>query len=251
MDVGNIARGISIWGLPVLFAIIFHEVAHGWVAEKFGDSTARRAGRITLNPISHIDPIGTVLLPLILIVMGSKFLFGWAKPVPVNFSALRNPKRDMIWVALSGPGTNFVLASLSAIIIRIMIVFSPDFVQSLFGDNSANELTGNIGLAYQFFTPIFYMLCASVFINIVLMILNLIPVPPLDGGRILVGLLPPRAAYQYSKVEPYGIMIIALLLFMIPFTKMLFSTFIVVFLNLFSLMAGISVYSVLALKGFI
>lgn len=237
MDVGTIAKGVSVYAVPVLFAVILHEVAHGWVAEKFGDSTARRAGRLTLNPIKHIDPIGTVLLPLILIVMGSKYLFGWAKPVPVNFSALRNPKRDMIWVALSGPGTNFCLGILSALLLRLIIFFEPSAVV-LANKDVPPEVLRDMGMGVSVMVPIVLMLIASVWINSVLMVLNMIPVPPLDGGRVLVGLLPPRAAYSYSKVEPFGIIIIVLLVFMIPFTQQLFYAFISAFVSLFFLVAS-------------
>ena len=237
MDAANIARGISIWGLPVLFAIIFHEVAHGWVAEKFGYSTARRAGRITLNPISHIDLIGTVLLPLILIAVGSKFLFGWAKPVPVNFSALRNPKRDMIWVALSGPGTNFALALLSAIALRLIIIVEPNAVMMANQDVAPAALR-EMGATVSVLVPIVLMLIASIWINCVLMVLNLIPVPPLDGGRVLVGILPPSAAYSYSKVEPFGFMIVILLVFMLPQSQAIFYGIIRIFVSLFFMVAS-------------
>ncbi len=236
MDIGGIARGISIYAVPVLLAIILHEVAHGWVAEKFGDSTARRAGRITLNPISHIDIIGTIILPLALIVMGSKFLFGWAKPVPVNFAALRNPKRHMIWVALSGPGTNFVLAFMSALLLRLIVTINPD-VWLLVQNDASPEALRQLGMGVSLLVPLALMLNASIIINCVLMVLNLIPVPPLDGGRVAVGLLPDRAAYGYSRVEPFGIFIVLILIFVLEPTRIIFQKFILGFVTLFYVIA--------------
>lgn len=237
MDVANIARNISIYAPGALMAIILHEVAHGWVAEKFGDSTARRAGRLTLNPFSHIDPIGTVLLPLILIVTGSHYLFGWAKPVPVTFSALRDPKRDMVWVALSGPGTNFALALLSALALRLIIFIEPNAVM-MANQDVAPAVLREMGVAVSLLVPITLMLTASIWINCVLMVLNLIPVPPLDGGRVLVGILPPRAAYSYSKVEPFGFLIVIMLVFMLPMSQAIFYNIIKIFVSLFFMVAS-------------
>ena len=237
MDIGLIAKGISVWAVPVLMAIILHEVAHGWMAEKFGDNTARKAGRITLNPLSHVDPIGTVILPLVLLIMKSPFLFGWAKPVPVNFAALRNPKRDMIWVSLAGPGTNFFLALASAILIRVIIVLEPNAINFANSEVSP-EVLRDIGVGVSILVPILLMLKASIIINSVLMVLNLIPVPPLDGGRVLVGMLPRNAAYSYSKVEPFGIFIVLALIFFLPPTKELFLGFINFFITIFSMVAA-------------
>ena len=192
MDIDHIVQNITIWALPVLFAVVLHEVAHGWVADKLGDNTARFMGRLTLNPIKHIDPVGTLLIPIILVVAGSPFLFGYAKPVPVDFRKLNNPKRDMIWVALAGPATNLLLAILSMLTLMLAI---------------------HLPYSLHFFAePLALMSQASIIINMVLCIFNLLPLPPLDGGRVAVGLLPGPLAYQLSRIEPFGFMIIVLLL---------------------------------------
>ena len=182
----NTVQVIAIWALPVLFAITVHEVAHGWVAKKLGDPTAMMMGRLTLNPLKHIDPIGTVLVPLALVLMGG-FIFGWAKPVPVTWANLRNPKRDMALVALAGPLANLVMAFGWALIMKVGFMLGDDF--SL--------------LAW----PLIYMGGAGIAINGVLMLLNLLPVPPLDGGRVMAGLLPGPWAWKLSRIEPYGLMI--------------------------------------------
>ncbi len=194
MDIDEILHGISIWALPVMLAIVLHEVAHGWVADRLGDDTARWMGRLTLNPLKHIDPVGTILVPLLLLVFGSPILFGYAKPVPVNFRKLRNPKRDMVWVALAGPATNIVLALASTALLAAT-TFLPLNMEWLA-------------------IPVASMCYASILINLVLCIFNLIPIPPLDGGRVAVGLLPGRFAYPLSRIEPYGFVIIIVLLFM-------------------------------------
>ncbi len=193
-------RQISIWALPVLVAIIFHEVAHGWVAFRLGDPTAARMGRLTLNPISHIDLFGTILLPLMLILARAPFVFGYAKPVPVNFYNLNHPKRDMVWVALAGPLTNILLALASALGLK--------FLLSL-------EWSPQAPLAALFvavLTPIALMAQYSVIINVVLAVFNIFPIPPLDGGRVLVGLLPEPHSSILARVEPYGFLIILVLL---------------------------------------
>lgn len=173
---------LLIYAIPILFAITVHEVAHGWVAEKFGDTTARRLGRITLNPLKHIDPIGTVIVPLVLLWAGG-FIFGWAKPVPVTWHNLRNPKRDMAFVAIAGPVANLLMAFLWGMLSKFMI-----------------------------YPPLLMMAHVGVAVNLVFMILNLIPIPPLDGSRVLVSLLPNSIAYFFHKMEPYGMMILVLLI---------------------------------------
>ena len=194
MDIDAIVRGISIWALPVVLAVILHEVAHGWVADRLGDNTARFMGRLTLNPLKHIDPIGTILIPIMLLVAGSPFLFGYAKPVPVDMRKLNNPRRDMVWVAAAGPATNLILALASTLLLALA-------VQMPQGMNWMAE-------------PLALMCQASIIINLVLCIFNLIPLPPLDGGRVAVGLLPGPMAYQLARLEPYGFMIIVALLFL-------------------------------------
>ena len=182
---------IAILALPVLFGVIFHEVAHGWVANKLGDPTAARMGRLTLNPIPHVDLFGTIILPLLLYISGSRFLFGYAKPVPVNFQNLRNPKRDMIWVALAGPMTNIFLALASLYLLKFA--------------NGAEA-------QYSALMPLLLIAQVSVEINVMLATFNLFPVPPLDGGRVLVGLLPRRLSAAVARIEPFGFLIILLLL---------------------------------------
>lgn len=175
---------IAIYALPVIFAITVHEAAHGFAARFFGDMTADRAGRITLNPLKHIDPIGTILVPALTLLVGG-ILFGWAKPVPVDFSRLRNPKRDMLWVAAAGPASNFVMALFWALMIKLSV-------------SSPNIYSEPMALMGQ----------AGVMINVVLMVLNLLPLPPLDGGRIAVSLLPNHMAYKYAQVERFGLIIL-------------------------------------------
>ncbi len=195
--VAEYVQQISIWAIPVLIAIVFHEVAHGWVAFRLGDPTAARMGRLTLNPISHIDLFGTVIFPLLLIIARAPFLFGYAKPVPVNFLNLRNPKKDMVWVALAGPATNIILAFVSFLLLKILVSL---------------ELPRDGSFASTVVIPLIYMLRASASINIVLAVFNTFPVPPLDGGRVLVGLLPEPHSTTVARVEPYGFLIILVLL---------------------------------------
>ncbi|MBT9567312.1 MAG: site-2 protease family protein [Thiobacillus sp.] len=192
----SLIQKIAVFALPVIFAITLHEAAHGYVARYFGDTTAAALGRITLNPIKHIDPVGTILVPLVILIaskllMGGGILFGWAKPVPINFGQLRRPKQDMLWVAAAGPGVNLLMAILWALVIQVGYALGSGFASA----------------------PLILMGAAGVFINVILMALNLIPLPPLDGGRIAVSLLPVRQAIQFSKLEPYGLFILLGLLF--------------------------------------
>lgn len=185
MDLAQIIQTVAIYALPVLFAITVHEAAHGYAALHFGDNTAHMLGRITLNPIKHIDPVGTIAMPLLLYFATSgAFLFGYAKPVPVNFGRLRNPKRDMVWVALAGPGANLIQAIVWTVALYLML-FS--------------------GVEERFFTD---MCKAGVLVNLVMFAFNLFPLPPLDGGRILVGLLPHNLAWQVSRIEPWGFFVV-------------------------------------------
>ena len=191
----TLIQKIAVFALPVIFAITLHEAAHGYVARFFGDMTAAIQGRITANPLKHIDPVGTILVPLVILLTskllgGGAILFGWAKPVPVNFAHLRRPKQDMLWVAAAGPGMNFVMAVFWALMIQM-----------------------GHALANNFSVPLMLMGAAGVFINVILMALNLIPLPPLDGGRIAVSLLPMKQAISFSKIEPYGFFILLGLLF--------------------------------------
>jgi Zn-dependent protease len=189
----SIIQTISIIALPLLLGVILHEVAHGWVANKLGDPTARLSGRLTLNPLAHIDPIGSILIPGILIFTHSPFLFGYAKPVPVNFRNLRNPKKDMIWVALAGSVTNLLLALSFSLVHRMLM--------------AAGSLW-ELAPAQALLQPLVLMLRYGVVVNVVLAVFNMIPIPPLDGGRVMTGLLPVQAAYRYSKIEPYGFFIL-------------------------------------------
>jgi Zn-dependent protease len=185
MDIANLIQTVAIYALPVLFAITVHEAAHGYAAMHFGDPTAHMMGRITLNPLKHIDPMGTVLMPLMLyFATGGAFLFGYAKPVPVNFGRLRHPKRDMVWVALAGPGANLAQAVLWTVLAYVLVA---------------------MGVQERFFLE---MTQAGLMVNLVMFAFNLFPLPPLDGGRILVGLLPMKQALMVSRLEPYGFFIV-------------------------------------------
>lgn len=189
----SLTQKIVLFGLPLLFAITVHETAHGFVAKLCGDRTAQMMGRLTLNPIKHIDPIGTLLIPAVMLMV-SNFVFGWAKPVPVTWQNLKNPKRDMALVALAGPGANLLMALMWAIVAKIALSIN---VNPQVGPDAALFIMGQAGI----------------FINLLLMVLNLLPIPPLDGSRVLTTLLPPKAAYQYNRLEPYGFFILLFLMF--------------------------------------
>ncbi len=191
MDVSQLAQTLAIYSLPVLFAITLHEAAHGYVARHFGDMTAYAQGRISLNPARHIDWIGTVVVPLVILLLSSgRFLFGWAKPVPVNYSALRRPKQHMLWVAAAGPASNLAMALGWALLLKLTALLPANW----------------------FSVPMALMAEAGILVNLVFMFLNLLPILPLDGGRILASLLPSRMAWQYSRLEPWGLPLLLLLL---------------------------------------
>jgi len=196
LDIAGLIQVIALGAIPIAFAITLHEAAHGYAARHFGDMTAAQAGRISLNPLRHIDPVGTIAVPLLILVTskllgGGGLLFGWAKPVPVNFGQLRNPKRDMLWVAAAGPGANLFMAVCWALVLKLVMIGGETYF------SAALKGMAEIGIV----------------INVVLMILNLFPLPPLDGGRIAISLLPERLAWRFAMVEPYGFIILLMLLF--------------------------------------
>lgn len=185
--------GLSVWVLPLLIAITFHEAAHGFVAWRLGDNTARQLGRVSFNPLKHIDPFGTVILPGVLLLSHSPFVFGYAKPVPVNFRNLNHPRLDMVWVALAGPATNILLAIATGFAFHLLPLVPADYAKWV-ADNLKNSLL----------------------INAVLAVFNMLPIPPLDGGRVAVGLLPNFLAYPLARLEPYGMLILIGALILLP-----------------------------------
>jgi Zn-dependent protease len=185
------AQQIAAWVMPVLLAITVHETAHGWVARSFGDKTAEMLGRLTLNPIKHIDPVGTILVPALMLLLPGGFVFGWAKPVPVDWRNFKHPKQDMAWVAAAGPASNLIMAVAWALAARIALGLPADNWIAL---------------------PLLFMGVAGIFINTILMVLNLLPLPPLDGGRVVTGLLPAGYAHKFARIEPYGFFILVALL---------------------------------------
>jgi Zn-dependent protease len=213
-DINSAVHALSVWALPVLFAITLHEAAHGFVAWKKGDDTAYMLGRVTFNPLRHVDLWGTILIPAFLLLTRAPFLFGWAKPVPVNFHRLDHPRRDMVWVAAAGPAVNLALAYVSALALHLAPAL-PASAAGWVGQNLVN----------------------SILINLVLAVFNMIPLPPLDGGRVAVGLLPRRIAYPLARLEPMGFLIIIGLLFLLPWLGATLG----VQLNIFNWLVGVPV----------
>ena len=212
----SLVQQIAAWVMPVLLAITVHETAHGWVASRFGDETAKKLGRLTLNPFKHIDPVGTILVPAIMLLLPGGFVFGWAKPVPVDWRNFRHPKQDMAWVAAAGPGSNLIMGLAWALLARLAL--------GLPSDN-------------WFALPLLFMGVAGIFINTILMVLNLLPLPPLDGGRVLTGVLPAPLAYRFARIEPYGFWILIALL-MTGVLAFILWPFVSFFLDIMASVAG-------------
>lgn len=212
-DISSTIQTIAVMALPIIFAVVLHEVSHGYVAKRLGDDTASRMGRLTLNPIAHIDLFGTVLMP-IMFYMASGFLFAYAKPVPVDFSRLRNPKRDMVWVAAAGPATNIALAIISAIVLKVLALYFPESLLVEMSEGT-QELKAN-GVVSMIVIPLSLMLFYSTMLNVVLAVINLIPIPPADGGRIVTGLLPEPQASAYAKIEPVGMILLIIIIVFNP-----------------------------------
>ena len=194
IDLAAIGQTLSVWAIPVVTAITLHEAAHGWAADRLGDDTARRLGRISFNPVRHVDPVGTIVLPGMMVLLGSPFVFGWAKPVPVAFHRLRHPKRDMVWVALAGPAINLLLAVLAALAMHPVQPWTDQLLPLWIYRNLEN----------------------AIFANIILACFNMLPILPLDGGRVVTGLLPGRLAARYASTERYGLLIVIGIAFIVP-----------------------------------
>ncbi|MGD8673009.1 MAG: site-2 protease family protein [Thiogranum sp.] len=221
----SLVQQIAAWLLPVLLAVTVHETAHGLVARRFGDKTAEMQGRLSLNPIKHIDPIGTILVPGLMLLLPGNFVFGWAKPVPVDWRNFKHPKQDMAWVALAGPASNLLMGFAWAVLARIALSLPTEsWVKA----------------------PLLFMGVAGIFINTILMVLNLLPLPPLDGGRILTGILPAPYAYRFARIEPYGF-IILLVLLMTGILGSIIWPFVQLCLGMFAGAAGMSAMAFLSI----
>jgi Zn-dependent protease len=221
----SLTQQIAAWLLPVLLAITVHEASHGLVAKRFGDRTAQMLGRLTLNPLKHIDPVGTILVPALMLLLPGGFVFGWAKPVPVDWRNFKRPKQDMAWVAAAGPVSNLIMAFGWALLARAAL---------------------GMGAHSWFALPLLFMGVAGIFINTILMVLNLLPLPPLDGGRVLTGILPGRYAYQVARIEPYGFWILIALLLTGLLGRVLWP-FIRFFLDLLAGVAGMQPQELVAI----
>ena len=208
-DLPQLLYAISYQALPLLFAMVLHEYAHGWVADKCGDPTAKMKGRLTLNPLAHIDPFGTIVVPLLCLMLPGSFLLGWAKPVPIEPRNMCRPRRDMALVAFAGPGMNFLVAVGSGVLFSVLLSMDPSLLSGEAGHLREDEERSSVAFMLL---PLAVMASYSVLINVFLGIFNLMPIPPLDGGRIMVSLLPPRPALALARLEPYGMMILVGLL---------------------------------------
>jgi Zn-dependent protease len=208
-SLSHVLHTISYMALPLLFAMVLHEYAHGWVADKCGDSTAKLQGRLTMNPLAHIDPFGTILMPLLCLILPGSFLLGWAKPVPIDPRNMFHPRRDMALVAAAGPGMNLALAVVSALLLAVLLMLDPTLS---IRDAAGSQGDSSSSLTTMFLLPVAVMAFYSVLLNVFLCLFNLIPIPPLDGGRILVSLLPSKPAMALARLEPYGMMILVGLL---------------------------------------
>ena len=219
MDHANIIQSIAIWALPLVFAVSFHEAAHGFIAHRLGDPTARMLGRLSLNPIRHVDLWGTIIIPLVLIITKVPILFGYAKPVPVNPRYFKDPKKGMALVALSGPGINLSLALVSGLVFRIILWLNPDLYPFILGGGGT---FAGAGISAWLLVPLLIMLIKSVQINVILAVFNLLPIPPLDGGRVMMGILPDHQAQKLGQIEPWGFFIVIFLIMLNPFKVMNF-----------------------------